>query len=249
MEFNAIPSPPDTRDYTFGNIPRSLKLPKTFSLRKHMRWVRNQGMIGSCVAMSAAAVKEYHESKDVNYTNYLSPWYVYVQRSIYPRSGMYLRDALEILRNKGICPESDYMYNTSGGLSPDIHAAAANFKIDRYIRIQTMEELKLSLMEYGPALICVPVYHTSPLDGRIWASSGQQGAQGYHCMTVVGWTKKGFEIRNSWGPTWNIDGHCILPYSDWGVQTEIWAAVDSKSSPVHQPTVWEKILDLLNVCK
>ena len=49
-------------------------------------------------------------------------------------------------------------------------------------------------------------------------------------MTVIGYTKEGFIIRNSWGVFWGDKGYCIYPYSDWGAHYEIWTTIDDKSS-------------------
>ena len=36
-----------------------------------------------------------------------------------------------------------------------------------------------------------------------------------HAFAIVGYTSKGFVVRNSWGPTWGRGGFGILTYSDW----------------------------------
>jgi hypothetical protein len=49
-------------------------------------------------------------------------------------------------------------------------------------------------------------------------------------------------IRNSWGPTWNNNGHAWLPYSDFGTvheAVEIWTSTDLISvtpQPLINPT-------------
>ena len=48
-----------------------------------------------------------------------------------------------------------------------------------------------------------------------------------HSVTVVGYKKEGFILKNSWGNTWNGDGCVIFPYSDWGKHWECWVCVDS----------------------
>lgn len=61
-------------------------------------------------------------------------------------------------------------------------------------------------------------------------------------MTVVGYDKKGFIIRNSWGKYWEGDGHCMYPYEDWGVHYEVWTTVDELTSkPIQSKNICAKI--------
>ncbi len=40
-------------------------------------------------------------------------------------------------------------------------------------------------------------------------------ATGGHAVAIVGYTREGFVIQNSWGPTWGEKGFAVLPYEDW----------------------------------
>lgn len=53
--------------------------------------------------------------------------------------------------------------------------------------------------------------------------------KGGHAVTVVGYNKKGFILRNSWGSNWGDNGYVIFPYSDFGMQWEIWTTIDANS--------------------
>lgn len=52
---------------------------------------------------------------------------------------------------------------------------------------------------------------------------------------TVGYNKLGFILRNSWGNRWNGDGYTIFPYEDFGMQWEIWTAIDEKSPQPYKP--------------
>jgi hypothetical protein len=167
----------------------------------------------------------------------MAPQYIYNLRSNYPNEGMYLRNAMEILMKNGICPEADYPYaidKTPDSITPELNNIAKNYNIKSYARVNTIDELKETLIINGPCIICLPVYNKNDSNGRIWNKEKSSVLDGYHCMTIVGWTKKGFIIRNSWGRLWNGDGHCIYPYSDWGIHTEIWSAVDVDSKYIEE---------------
>ena len=57
-------------------------------------------------------MKEWQEAIDSGYKGYLSPAFIYVNRSNLPGEGMYLTNACDILANKGICTEDTYNYTT-----------------------------------------------------------------------------------------------------------------------------------------
>ncbi|HYO22577.1 MAG TPA: C1 family peptidase, partial [Flavisolibacter sp.] len=40
-------------------------------------------------------------------------------------------------------------------------------------------------------------------------------ADGGHAVAIVGYTREGFIIQNSWGKDWGINGFALLPYEDW----------------------------------
>jgi len=73
---------------------RDLNLPEKIDLRTNLLGVRDQGSQGSCVAQSIACMKEWQEKTQVNLSEYMSPQFVYNNRTNYPDSGMYGSDAM-----------------------------------------------------------------------------------------------------------------------------------------------------------
>ena len=46
-----------------------------------------------------------------------------------------------------------------------------------------------------------------------------------HAIALVGYTRDGFIIQNSWGSGWGTDGFALLPYEDWLMHaTDCWVA-------------------------
>lgn len=46
-----------------------------------------------------------------------------------------------------------------------------------------------------------------------------------HAVALVGYTRDGFIIQNSWGPTWGYKGFAVLPYEDWMLHaSDCWVA-------------------------
>ena len=226
------PSPRDDRDWIAESIyPTETVFPKKLDLRNDLRDVRNQGSAGTCAAQSAACMKEWQEKQDINYTGYMSPQFIYNLREN-EGEGMYGRDVMRILSKIGVCYEYDYKYGTKESkeeltANNDIIAKALNFKIKSYARINTIEATKKSLFRNGPCIICFPVYNQGI---EMWKPT-KKGEKiiGGHAMTIVGYTKKAFIIRNSWGEDWGDDGYCNYPFTQWGSHWEIWTTIDDKS--------------------
>ncbi len=59
-----------------------------------------------------------------------------------------------------------------------------------------------------------------------------------HAVAIVGYTREGFIIQNSWGESWGQGGFALLPYEDWMLHaTDCWVA--QLGVPVSFE-VWEK---------
>lgn len=223
---DCIPSPNHVNSRSAADcLAMYSPLPDTFSLVKNLPPVRDQGLQGCCVAHCVTCMKEEQERRDVNFKRYFSPDFIYNLRPNRPQPGMYIEDALQIVKCYGVIPEKSWTGNIN---QPELLQKAYNYRIRNYVRVITMLELKYALMEAGPCPIAFPVYR---LDGKIWsASESNPTPLGYHAMAVVGWNTTGFILRNSWGANWGDSGYVIYPYTDWGVHCEIWTSYDDQST-------------------
>ena len=226
--FNVVPSPRDDRDLNCDVLhDKSIKLPQTFNFKHKLNPARNQGIQGTCGAQVAACMKEWQERKnDVFSGTYMSPQYVYNNRINNESLGMYGRDVMRVLQKKGICEESVYPYGkieSSAEIDQGVNKSAETFKIQGYARIYKIDTLKRALIMNGPCYISFPVFN---LTSRMWEQHEGEKKLGGHAMTVVGYDKTSFIIRNSWGRFWENDGYCSYPFEDWGSHYEIWCAVD-----------------------
>lgn len=254
MLFPIRPSPPDDRDHIFEHKSRSRdvvsKLPSECDLRKYLNPPRTQGNRPTCAAFASCAIKEYHEYLDCNYQGYFSPNYVYFYRDNSPGEGMYLRDVMKVLYNRGIVKESDFPYSSTSEPSavPDgSDEKAKAFRIKEYALVNTIDGLKEALITNGPCIISFPVYDNRP---EFWRVDQDSTVQGGHAVAVVGFNKNGFILRNSWGRSWNFDGYAIYPYSEWGVHWECWTSVDDESNHQFQnESAFKKIIRYLNCCQ
>lgn len=231
-------SPPNPDDLLYETYrarkvaSEEVKVPETLDLRPYMLPVRNQGGRGTCAAFSAAACKEYQEHLDNNvFKEYISPESVYFQRAEPKGDGMYGRNVMEILSQSGVCRETLFPYDGSkeaSAMPEEAKTELPNYKIKSFALVQTIDGVKKALFESGPCLICLPVYANGLAE--FWKVVGDSKYSGGHAVVIVGYNKKGFILRNSWGKDWNGDGHVIFAYEDFGKQWEIWSMVDEETA-------------------
>jgi len=240
-KLGVIKSPEDKRDYVFSKIYKAVDIPKAYSCMDIMFPVRDQGSQGSCAAMSAAAMKEFQEIKDVGIRKYLSPQFVYNLRENQDSEGMSNRDLMKILQDKGICFESTFSY---GNLKPPTQKAlseALNYRINNYARIYTLNELKQALYIKGPCIVAVPVYNYTE---KLWVERPGDIFLGGHDMCAVGYDddEEVIWIRNSWGNEFGLAGYTKMAYSEFEKAWEWWSSVDLKTEyPPIDPIEPEKL--------
>ena len=228
-----VPSPLDDRDWVGDSIYHPVTyIPEKLDLRNNLLPIRNQGPYGTCAAQSAACMKEWQEKKDINFENYFSPQFIYNLRENSDSEGMYGRDVMKILNKYGICPEEKYEYGKLEDKNiiinnEDLIKLSVNYKIKNYAKLFSIDATKKALYKNGPCLICFPVYNNSV---NMWIPNFKgQKMQGGHAMTIVGYTKDHFIIRNSWGEKWGHNGYCYYSFNEWGSHWEIWTTIDDKS--------------------
>lgn len=230
-KFNLEKSPVDPRDFLLESIyPVKVTLPEKWDLRIHMRPIRDQGNAGTCSAQTAAAMKEWQELADVTFDKYMSPWFVYQLRENQDSEGMYPRDTMKILHQIGIVPEAEYTYLTNKPITEKLKESAGKYKIQGYAQINTIETLKQALFANGPCYIAFPVYNPNSME--FWKPSyNGQPMLGGHAVTVAGYLKDKFIIRNSWSNNWGDNGYTYYPFSDFGYHWELWTTIDADSNP------------------
>ena len=236
--FGALPSPLDERDYIaeeiYSHKARSItQLPVTLDLSIGLGR-RNQGSRGTCAAFTAATIKTWQEKKDTGYVGPWSPEFVYTYRLNRPGAGMWGRDVMKILLYEGCPTEKSMPYRKSDLNGPEeipdhVKEEAKQYCTKAYARVKTVQGLQEALVRDGPCYISVPVYNYGT---RMWAPEQGQRRLGGHAMTVVGWTKEGFLILNSWGAKWGDNGTCVMPWYDFGRQWDLFTCIDTKGSPL-----------------
>jgi len=227
-KFNVRRSPKDERDWKASAIYPKITLPIKTDNRELMFTARDQGDQGSCVAMAGSAMKEWQETKEWELNEYLSPQFIYNNREDLDEEGMYMRDLMDILRQKGDCLERLCLYGSFDKPSEVAYRNASYHIVKSYAAVEAIDELKTALYVNGPCVIAVPVYNFTE---RMWYKRPGEYLLGGHAILVVDYDdeKGGFWIRNSWGEDWGNEGYCFMKYDDFGFIWETWTTIDEKS--------------------
>ena len=151
-------------------------------------------------------------------------------------SGAEIRDGMKVLQQIGVPPEYLDPYIISHFKNkPSILAekAAAKYKISKYYRVNTLNDMKLALAEGLPVVIGIAVYDSFESDevaktGIVpMPNINTENLLGGHCMCISGFddSKQWVITRNSWSTNWGDKGYCYLPYSfiiDSNLTIDMW---------------------------
>ncbi len=237
--------PEDERDFMITRMPPALRaaLPPSIDYTSQMSPVGQQGWEGTCVAFACVdGMKEYQDKKEYKEYKDQSVRYVYNHAKEIDgapdEEGTYIRCAMKILLEKGVCYEScwPYMPGVSGEPCADADKQAEPFKIDRYSRIDSIQAMKESLVANGPfalGIICFNGIYNAP-GGVVPMPAEGEDYIGGHAVCVVGYddTKQRFKIKNSWGPMWGEAGYGYLSYDYVNAYIlDAWSAVDHLYNP------------------
>jgi C1A family cysteine protease len=219
-----------------------MALPTTIDLRGIFPAVLDQGMLGSCTANAAAGMIDYFELVANGSYLDPSRLFIYkVTRDLMGAvgdSGAFLRTTAETLQLFGAPPEYIWPYNGAAAGFNQLfdqepsafcyaygrnYAAVQPFRLDPN-NIQTPDllvNIKAALAGGLPAMFGFPTYEEFDYStGDIpYPSAGHQ-TTGSHAILAVGYDDdhsiKGLKgaliVRNSWGPSWGINGYAYMSY-------------------------------------
>lgn len=188
-------------------VNNKFELPESINYKKFLPKVVNQGDRPICVPCSVATyinwslnMEDGVNSRDnkVDYEDILT--HSTVER------GMSIKDALTYLTHhcakiKGDCVRV----------------------IDRYAKVGSDEQLKQALVINGPCIGGLKVYDSNA--NKFWINNGNGQFEGGHAVSIVGYNKFGFILRNSWGESYGDKGYSTIPYDEFKYFTEIWTII------------------------
>lgn len=240
----------DVRDYSIAAA--AADYPSSYSL-ENLPAVKNQGVVGSCVAHTTAEILEYFNQVETGEYIPLSTDFIYGMQGVKLGrldGGMYLRDACKIAQEYGDCLKSTISTNIEQPrctenlktqLTDEVYAEAEKAKILSYARCKTESAIRHAIMNYGPVLGST-YWHDKYTNENKIIKFDKTSEGGYHAIMIYGWNENGWLCQNSWGEKWNGDGHFILPY---GEVKEAWSFVDIINNP--EAVTIPKNNNLLNI--
>lgn len=227
--------------------PNLVAAPPTLDLRPYLLPIKDQGENGDCVAFSVACTKEYQEYVVNDVLTPLSAWFIYTNANVdNPMScdiGLDIPQGFDIIKNMGVSPELHFPTPKTCPkdmpvlVTQNVLDNAKKYKIHSYNEINSINELKTALANFGPCPIGFPVYNTT---STFWEKRQNDILQGGHCVSVVGYTDDSFIIRNSWGSNWGKDGYTFWPFTSWGDQLELYSANNLTGATI-APSITKKI--------
>lgn len=213
-------------------------LPESVSLLRFAPDRLNQGQQGSCVAWSSTyaartIVEAASTNQPGNNTAY-SPAFVYNQIGLEGCQGAYIQNAMELMSNKGVVAFNDFPYSDQDcSRQPNsvlLNKAAQN-KLHGFTRLTDGESteginvraVKEHLAKDAPVVIGMMVggsFMQGMMGKEMWAPTDEDRSQmgfGGHAMCVIGYDdrKQAFQIMNSWGPEWGVNGIGWVRYADF----------------------------------
>jgi len=222
----ALLSPYDSKDFIWEEIACGEKAPVYFApyafLSLHNE-IKDQKAGPTCMAMAITTLKEFKLMGEKK-TKELSPEFIYhhrCQASMQGVRGMFARDAFKILKNLGVTTEKNYPYMEGNQTKPPSNSVAKHalkYRSSGYAKT-SIESARAHISQGRPILIVLPMYN---INRNFWIPCTDDVIRGYHAVLVVGYQPSGLILRNSWGPKWNINGHCLLPNEDCGKVIESW---------------------------
>ncbi len=213
-------------------------LPESVSLLKFAPDRQNQGQQGSCVAWSSVyaartIVEAASTGQSGNNTAY-SPAFVYNQIGLEGCQGAYIQNAMEFMATKGVVPFNTFPYDDqdcSRQPNSAVSNEAAQNKMHGFTRLTTGEStaginvraVKEHLAKDAPVVIGMMVggsFMQGMKGKEMWAPTDEDRTQsgfGGHALCVIGYDdrKQAFQIMNSWGPEWGVNGIGWVRYADF----------------------------------
>ncbi len=244
-KFDAFPDRIDIRDWFYR--PQLGALPDQLVHCDAVPKILDQGEEGACTGFALAGVINYllHER---GVRRFVSPRMLYEIARRYDEwpgesyEGSSARGAMKGWVRHGVCGEGSWAANQHGvsHLTPEISREAQNTPGGAYYRVmhRQVRDVHAALAEVG-AVYCTLMVHEGwykpgPRKVTVRQRRGDlilpviqrksRAADG-HAVAIVGYTREGFIILNSWGDGWGEKGFALLPYEDYMLHaTDVWAA-------------------------
>jgi len=251
-KLDAMPDRVDLRDWFYQ--PSLAPLPDQIVNCDRVPEILDQGQEGACTGYALAAVINFHLDQR-HIRRRASERMLYEMARRYDEwpgedyEGSSARGGIKGWCAHGVCPRELWKPTLHGPthLTPQRAAAALGTPGGAYYRVQhrQVRDMHSALHEAGILYCTLMVHegwgevgnHTSDwlelnyvesgnvLQRRLPVIRRKGRADAGHAIAIVGYTRQGFIIQNSWGQSWGGDGFALLPYEDYLLHaTDVWVA-------------------------
>ncbi|OGT20422.1 MAG: hypothetical protein A2V90_08940 [Gammaproteobacteria bacterium RBG_16_57_12] len=243
--FDAFPDKIDLRDWAYQ--PTLAPLPDAIVNNKRVPEILDQGMEGACTGFALAAVTNYllHNR---GAKRRVSPRMLYEMARCYDEwpgenyEGSSARGAMKGWARHGVCARARWPDGAHGRarLTAAISREALATPSGAYYRVKHREirDMHAALSEVGILYATMMVHDGWDAPGPVKVSVATDAgifrlpviqrrgrAASGHAVAIVGYSKEGFIIQNSWGTGWGARGFALLPYEDYLLHaTDVWVA-------------------------
>lgn len=224
---------PDVRDFKFAALAASKKqteekLPEKVNLKPKFPPVYNQ-IYGNCTSNAALAIDAFYYHDPAG-TWMPSTVFTYYNQRIMDKAGFLSDDgstaetALKAIRKYGAC-NSKYWANDEPWNKKPSKAAYENglkgHELTKFYATTTTLQIRKALAAGYPVICCMDWtfgFNFTLPDGYLLPDPTKKEIKDCdlgHSLAIVGYddTRKVFELRNSWGPTWGNNGYAYISYS------------------------------------
>ena len=237
------PDLPDHRDHSYAAPVQVLtNLPRKIDLRPQCpSQVYSQGQLGSCTANAIAAAVEFDLLKQKRQDFMPSRLFIYynerdIEGTVDEDSGAMIRDGVKSVARKGVCPETEWTYDTDRFTEKppeNCYEDALKTRARSYARVaRTLNQFKGCLASGYPFVFGFSVYESFESEevaqsGIATIPTAQEKLLGGHAVLAVGYDddQNRFIVRNSWGDSWGMKGYFTMPYSyllDENLSDDFW---------------------------
>jgi C1A family cysteine protease len=256
------PDLPDPRDRIFNleeSVLQPSAVPGSVDLSPQMPQVYDQGQLGCCTGNGIARVLEYQATRQGEAAGTPSRLFIYynervIEGTVNQDSGAQVRDGIKVVVKMGAPPESEWPYSDAkpgpfeqqppqSAFADAIPHEALVYK--RILLGGPGAPMRTALAAGNPIVFgfSVPSYFEDgswdPTRDPLPVPGPNDQIIGGHCVVISGYDFTGtrfshpaFQIENSWGPGWGMNGRFWMDYhwfdANAGLASDLWVITQVK---------------------
>lgn len=261
-KMNVVPDSIDLRDRPYQ--PSVMLIPAEMLTPSIQIPVLNQKMTSACTGFALASVIFHlqHKAKREKIPQPVSPFMLYSMARRYDEfpgdptkdTGSSLRGAMKGWYKYGACSarlwSKEAMPAPAANPDDDWWQDAVRRPLGAYYRVDTrsVTDMQVALNEIG-VLYASALCHAGWMEGLrpktkadakpaadYWVIPRKKPTpqDGAHAFAIVGYTREGFIIQNSWANLWGTGGRAVLTYQDWTENAmDCWVAQLGVTTDLH----------------